>query len=85
MSVWDYLSAAGWMRLSQRRDDALVEWLRQNPHSEVHEAADALGRSRRSTHRRLLRLEREGRVRSTLFDGPVFTATLYETTPPHIG
>lgn len=80
MALTDYVTAAGWMRLGQRRDDALVRWLELNPHSEMHEAAEALARTRRSTHRRLLRLEREGRVRSALFDGPVFYLTLYEAT-----
>lgn len=76
----DYVTAAGWMRLGQRRDNALVRWLELNPHSELHQAAEALGRTRRSTHRRLLRLEREGRVRSTLIDGPVFYLTVYTAT-----
>lgn len=80
MALADYVSTAGWMRLGQRRDDALVRWLERHPHSELHQAAEALRRSRLSTHRRLLRLEREGRVRSTLMDGPVFYTTVYEAT-----
>jgi len=80
MAIADYVSAAGWMRLGQRRDDTLVRWLELHPYSEVHEAAEALARTRWSTHRRLLRLEHEGRVRSALMDGPVFYTTVYEAT-----
>lgn len=76
----DYATASGWMRRGQRHDDALVRWLEQNPHSEVFEAAEALHRSRRCIHRRLLRLEHEGRVRSAQMDGPVFFLTVYTAT-----
>jgi hypothetical protein len=82
MALADYVTAAGRMRLGQRRDEALLRWLERNPHSELHEVAEALRSTRRSTHRRLLRLEREGRVRSTLIDGPVFYLTVYEATRP---
>lgn len=80
MALADYVTAAGWTRLGQRRDDALVRWLEQNPASEAHEAAEALGRTQLSVHRRLLRLEHEGRVRSAQMDGPVFVTTVYEAT-----
>jgi predicted ArsR family transcriptional regulator len=78
MALADYVTAAGWMRLSQRRDDTLVRYLRANPHSELDTVADALRRTRRATRRRLERLETEGRVRSAWVDGPVFYTTVYE-------
>lgn len=73
-------ATAGLLRLFRRRDETLVRWLELNPHSELHEAAEALHRTRLGTHRRLLRLEREGRVRSTQMDGPVFYTTVYTAT-----
>lgn len=80
MALADYVTAAGWMRLGQRRDEALIRWLELNPHRELHEIAEGLRRSRRATHRRLLRLEQEGRVRSAQMDGPVFYLTVYTAT-----
>jgi DNA-binding IclR family transcriptional regulator len=74
------LTAAGRWRLARRRDNAVVRWLEQHPDSELHEIAEALHRTRLSTHRRLRRLERQGRVRSTLMDGPVFSFTVYRAT-----
>ena len=81
MSALDYLSAGGWMRLSSRRDGTLMRWLHDNQDAEAAEAAEALGWSVHGTHRRLLRLEREGRVHALTVSDDIFNYTVYRSFP----
>jgi DNA-binding Lrp family transcriptional regulator len=77
MTLTAYLSGAHRLRLSTRRDEALVAWLRANANATASEAATALGWSVHRTHRRLLRLEREGHVQAYTAYGEFFNDTVY--------
>lgn len=81
--AWDRLLFGALFRHRLRRDNELVAWLRTHPEREAAEAAVALGRPLRHTHRRLLRMEVEGRVRSTWMMGEIFNHTVYRTTEEH--
>lgn len=67
--------------LSARRDNATLRYLRQVPASTAEDVARALRRGVHRTHRRLRRLESEGRVYSRWEEDGVFTYTVYYASP----
>lgn len=81
MAVLDRPAVARPLTRRARRDAELLAWLRDHPASEVREAADALRRSVRSTHQRLLRLETHGLVQSAQIADDLFVYTVYSIAP----
>lgn len=84
MPLEDFLSMGAWMRRSLRLDDAVVRWLHLYPGTCDVEIADGLRRSTRAVHRRLLRLEREGRVTTQWARTDFFDFVVYYPAP-HTG
>jgi len=79
--ITSYLTPSGWMRLGARRDAAAIRYLTLHPGREAAHVAYALGRSVHATHKRLRRLEREGRVYSRLECDEVFFYHAYYASP----
>lgn len=78
-----YLAPTWWRTLGARRDAAIVRYLQVHPGSEPATVAVGLQRSVLSTHRRLRRLEQQGRVISRWESDDAFFYHAYYANQEH--
>lgn len=78
-----YLTPAWWRTRDSRRDAAILRYLRLHPGSEPTTVALALHRNVTTVHRRLRRLEQQGRVTSRWESDDAFFYHAYYATKEH--